>query len=89
MHITYTTPPAAATAHSSAAAAHTPPTQYDARTMPALALTCRRRCCDSLLNCAVVALNTRKGGLKAKRNDVDVEQDESSVQSYQHKEDVQ
>jgi hypothetical protein len=46
-------------------------------------------CCDSLLNCAVVALNTRRGGLKVKCNNVDVEQDEGSVQSYQHKEDVQ
>ena len=38
---------------------------------------------------AAVALNTRRGGLKAKRNEVDVEQDEDSVQSYQRKEDIQ
>ena len=38
---------------------------------------------------AVAALNTRKGGLKAKRNEVDVEDDEGSVYYYQGKEDVQ
>jgi hypothetical protein len=46
-------------------------------------------CCDSLLNCAVVALNTRSGDLKAKCNKVDVEDDEDSMQGYQGKKDVQ
>jgi hypothetical protein len=41
------------------------------------------------LSNAAVALNTRRGGLKAKCNEVDVEQDEDSVQSYQCKEDIQ
>ena len=38
---------------------------------------------------AAAALNTRKGGLKAKRDGVDVEDNEGSVQSYQEQEDVQ
>ena len=39
-----------------------------------------RDCCDSLLICkAVVALDTRRDGLKAKRDGVDVEDDEGSV----------
>ena len=40
----------------------------------------RHSCCDSLLICeAVVALDTRRDGLKAKRDGVDVEDDEGSV----------
>ena len=47
-------------------------------------------CCDSLLIAkAAVALNTRRGGLKAKRDGVDVEDYEGSVQGYQEQEYVQ
>ena len=39
---------------------------------------------------AAAALNTRReGGLKAKRDGIDVEHNEGSVQSYQEQEDVQ
>ena len=38
------------------------------------------KCCDSLLIVkAAVALNTRKGGLKVKRDEVDVEDNEGSM----------
>ena len=47
-------------------------------------------CCDSLLIAkAAVALDTRRGGLKAKRDGVDVKHNEGSVQGYQEQEDVQ
>ena len=38
---------------------------------------------------AAAALNTRRGGLKAKRDEVNVEDDEGSVYHYQSKKDVQ
>jgi hypothetical protein len=38
---------------------------------------------------AAAALNTRRGGLKAKRDGVDVKHNEGSVQGYQEQEDVQ
>ena len=48
------------------------------------------RCCDSLLIAkAAVALDTRRGGLKAKRDGIDVEDYEGSVQCYQEQEYVQ